>query len=74
MSSIAAYDTRELMYDSFPKNGIGAELGVWFALNSRALLLRAKPRKLFLVDPWQCMYGSEEHLYEFVVEKFKHDK
>jgi Methyltransferase domain len=36
-----------------PKNGVGAEVGVWKGDFTARLLRGAKPRKLFLIDPWQ---------------------
>lgn len=40
------------LYDLFPKNGIGAELGVCKGSNAVELWNRTNPRKLFLVDLW----------------------
>ena len=36
-----------------PKNGVGVEVGVWKGDFSARLLRGAKPRKLYLIDPWQ---------------------
>jgi hypothetical protein len=36
-----------------PKDGIGAEVGVWKGDFSAKLLKGAKPRRLYLIDPWQ---------------------
>ena len=36
----------------FPKNGIGAELGVYTGIFSRILLENSSAKKLHLIDPW----------------------
>ncbi len=36
-----------------PKGGVGAELGVWKGEFSVRLLKGAKPRQLYLIDPWR---------------------
>ena len=53
MDTIKKINTRELMYDTVPKGGIGAELGVCRGINAVQLLFRAKPAMLFLVDTWE---------------------
>ena len=53
MDTIKEINTRELMYDTIPKGGIGAELGVCRGSNAVQLLFRAKPAMLFLVDTWE---------------------
>lgn len=40
---------------TFGTGGAGAEIGVFKAQFSRAILAAAKPRKLYLIDPWQNM-------------------
>ncbi|MCA6074829.1 class I SAM-dependent methyltransferase [Fulvivirga sedimenti] len=53
------YNRRIEFVDSiFPKNGVGAELGVLNGHFSQILLDVAKPKKLHLVDPW---YFLEPH-------------
>lgn len=53
MDLIKNIDTRELMYDTIPEGGVGAELGVCRGTNAVQLLFRAKPSVLFLVDKWE---------------------
>jgi len=53
MDLIKNIDTRELMYDTIPKGGVGAELGVCRGVNAVQLFFRAKPSILFLVDKWE---------------------
>lgn len=43
---------RNNLYNLFPKNGIGAELGVCKGDNAVELWKRTHPTKLFLVDIW----------------------
>ena len=35
-----------------PRHGVGAEIGVWKGHFSKRLLSIAKPKRLYLVDPW----------------------
>ena len=41
-----------------PKGGVGAELGVFTGLFSEQIVKLAKPRRLYLVDPWWVQYGE----------------
>jgi hypothetical protein len=41
-----------------PRGGVGAELGVFCGDLSAALIEKAKPTCLYLVDPWWKIYGS----------------
>lgn len=43
---------RHNLYELFPKNGIGAELGVCKGLNAAHLWNKTLPKELFLVDIW----------------------
>ncbi len=43
---------RDFLLDLIPKNGVGAEVGVWQGGFSQKLLDRTQPSRLFLVDPW----------------------
>lgn len=43
---------REQLVARLPKNGIGAEVGVWKGMFSRRLLQGTAPAELHLVDPW----------------------
>ncbi len=36
-----------------PKHGVGAEVGTWKGDFSAHLLRRARPRRLYLIDPWE---------------------
>ena len=60
MELIKEIDTRELMYDTIPKGGIGAELGVCRGRNAVQLLFRTKPASLFLVDKWEKAEGFKK--------------
>jgi Methyltransferase domain len=48
----AALQRRKLIA-LLPKDGVGVEVGVWKGDFSAKLLKRAKPHKLYLIDPWQ---------------------
>jgi len=52
---IAGYgqDQRRWILTELPKNGKGAEIGVWKGEFSSRLLYAAKPRELHLIDPWK---------------------
>jgi hypothetical protein len=41
-----------------PKEGVGAEIGVFTGLFSPQLYRAASPRKLYLVDPWHTLFGE----------------
>jgi len=43
---------REQLIARLPKNGIGAEIGVWKGMFSRRLLQGTAPAELHLIDPW----------------------
>lgn len=69
-----------------PRNGVGAEIGVHLGDYAARILAAARPRTLYLVDPWQCnsnaayeqcVYGSRrsdademERRYRFVQSRF----
>lgn len=44
---------RNDLYDLFPKNSVGAELGVCKGANAIELWKKTKPKRLYLVDLWQ---------------------
>ena len=53
---IKEIQTRVQQYFEFPKNGIGAELGVARGYNSMHLFQITKPSKIYLVDTWMNDY------------------
>ena len=77
-------DNRYLLVEILPKNGIGAEFGVWEGDFSAKLLQEAVPKQLYLIDPWiarddalhqKSWYGSRkrpdmEGIYRRVLERF----
>lgn len=46
-------DRRHAVLALFPENAVGAEVGVFRGDFSRRIVDVCKPKKLFLVDPWQ---------------------
>ncbi len=56
---------RDAMEALFPKESIGVELGVMRGNHSRHILDILKPKKLYMVDPWNGL----ESRYQNVVEK-----
>ncbi|MEO0676040.1 MAG: class I SAM-dependent methyltransferase [Pseudomonadota bacterium] len=44
---------RVMVLDAFAKRGVGAEIGVFKGRFSRMLLKHTKPKKLYLIDPWE---------------------
>lgn len=41
-----------------PKNGVGAEIGVFTGMFSEVLAMKTHPQKMFLVDPWEKLHGD----------------
>lgn len=54
----APKSSREAVLHSFPKHAVGAEIGVHRGDFSEKILAIAKPRKLFLIDPWTYEEGE----------------
>lgn len=78
--------TRRKMLETLPKNGVGAEIGVWEGKFSSVILEVADPVKLHLIDPWEYMpqfnntgFGRKKNaermpeMHEQVAEKFAGD-
>jgi hypothetical protein len=79
-------DARKAAIDLVRKNGVGAEVGVHLGDFSSTILTLARPKMLYLVDPWKyfpdptykdSMYGGERDIqkemdgrYERVLKKF----
>lgn len=62
--------TRQKMLELFPKNSIGAEIGVDFGGFTKEILQLVQPQKIYLIDVW----GSERYNTEkmnFVKDTFK---
>jgi hypothetical protein len=49
---------RDEVVARLPKEGIGAEVGVWKGDFAANLLQRTKPRRLYLIDPWMHCSGG----------------
>jgi hypothetical protein len=58
---VVSVDTRSTLYARFPKNGVGAEIGVCRGLNAAMLYMSARPKKLHLVDIWDRDILTEIH-------------
>jgi len=43
---------RDTIFASLPRNGVGAEIGVYSGIFSAVILQQAEPRLLFLIDCW----------------------
>ncbi len=56
MSLIAP--ARQTLLEMLPKQGIGAEVGVFKGDFSDELLQNAKPERLYLIDPWIAVEGE----------------
>lgn len=54
--------SREELLRHFPKGGAGAEIGVAEGTYSAAILERAAPRELHLIDPWSHLEGGADPL------------
>jgi hypothetical protein len=61
--------SRRRLLSKLPRDGVGAEIGTWKGDFSEQLLRHARPRLLYLVDPWEFrddpqythgMFGSDD--------------
>lgn len=52
-------NARSTIANLLPKGGVGAEIGVFRGAFSRAIFSAARPRRLFLVDPWRNSAAPE---------------
>lgn len=52
-------DPRQLLLSHLPKEGIGAEVGVWKGDFSARLVASTQPKKLHLIDPWVTQVTEE---------------
>ncbi|MGB3407017.1 MAG: class I SAM-dependent methyltransferase [Jannaschia sp.] len=79
-------ETRRNMLDALPKNGVGAEVGVWEGRFSETILEVCSPTELHLIDPWEydprfnnTGFGRKKNaermpqMHEMVAEKFASD-
>lgn len=79
-------ETRRRMLEALPKNGIGAEVGVWEGRFSEVILEVCSPKILHLIDPWEydprfnnTGFGRKKNaermpqMHEMVAEKFAGD-
>ena len=77
---------RRQMLESLPKNGHGAEIGVWEGRFSDDILEVTEPEMLHLIDPWEYMpeysntgFGRKRNaermpeMYTQVCEKFENE-
>jgi Methyltransferase domain len=75
---------RNILFQYYLKNSVGAEIGVWEGAFSQELLTKVQPKKLYLIDPWKTQnytrrwYSKDnttqdmmDRLYEHVQIKFK---
>jgi Methyltransferase domain len=53
------HDSRNFLLKMLPRRGAGAEVGVWKGDFAEQMLRVAKPRSLYLVDPWEFMPDPE---------------
>jgi hypothetical protein len=53
------HDCRNFLLRDLPRGSVGAEVGVWKGDFSKQIIRLVKPRRLFLVDPWQFMPDNE---------------
>lgn len=79
-------ETRRRMLEALPKNGVGAEVGVWEGKFSSVILEVCTPTKLHLIDPWEydprfnnTGFGRKKNadrmpqMFDLVTEKFAGD-
>jgi predicted O-methyltransferase YrrM len=53
-----------------PKNGVGAEIGVFRGDFSAQLLKLARPERIHLIDPWQNKLSDGDALHDGVCRRF----
>ena len=56
---LGRHDCRNFLLRDLPRGSAGAEIGVWKGDFSEQMIRLVRPRRLFLVDPWQFMPDSE---------------
>lgn len=61
MELIQDIETKEMIFDTIPKGGVGAELGVCRGTNAVQLLFRTEPVVLHLVDIWTPFDKPQPH-------------
>jgi hypothetical protein len=49
---------RAALVGMLPKGAVGAEIGVYTGVFSEMLIAKARPRRMFLVDPWEKLHGT----------------
>jgi hypothetical protein len=52
-------NNRRNMLQWLPRQGVGAEIGVWEGAFTAEILKYAGPKKLVLIDPWDLLAGSK---------------
>ena len=65
---------RRFLLEKMPKNSICTEIGVYEGDFSQQILKTVKPKKLFLIDPWDeenHEEGQGEKRYQKVLDKFQ---
>lgn len=75
---------REILFQYYPKNSVGCEIGVWQGHFAEQLVEQAQPKKLYLIDPWVVQdykkrWYSKDHvsqtimdaIYQHVQKKFE---
>jgi len=68
---------RDILFQYYLKNSIGAEIGVWEGLFSEQLLTRVQPIKLYLIDPWKIQdytrrWYSKDNTNQEVMDRLHH--
>lgn len=64
---------RVRLLDKLPKQGVGAEIGVWRGDFSAELLRVTQPKALHLIDPWLFQPEFSERMYGGSVAKSQAD-
>lgn len=71
---------RDFLIHSIPKGGQCCEVGVWDGALSERILKKARPKALYLIDPWLAITGRseakysqarEDERYQAVLKKFE---
>jgi predicted O-methyltransferase YrrM len=81
-----SHSQRDALLARLPKDGLGVEIGTWKGDFAARILNGARPRRLYLVDPWQyraessyesALYGGEiggqqrmEAIHQSVLDRF----
>jgi len=69
MKEIIEVKTKKELYELFPKNAVGAELGTCQGDNAVMLYNNTQPKELYLIDIWE----KDENSYKYHLPEMRYD-